>query len=199
MKIKEINEDARKQLVLALNYLNPNEQEKVREGLNAYSSAFKKARKLDGIVIRPIEPNDNEQLSLLIKSVLSEFGANKPRFAYMDEETDSMYEFYQKEGAAYYVALKDKRIIGGIGFGPLQDDHKDVCELRKMYLDKEVRGIGLGNELLRLTIEKAKSFYTTIYLETLSHMTQAISLYRKIGFEFLPKAMGNTGHYSCDT
>lgn len=38
-----------------------------------------------------------------------------------------------------------------------------------------------------------------MYLETLSHMTQAISLYRKCGFELLTQPMGDTGHYSCDT
>jgi putative acetyltransferase len=198
-KVGEINANARNQVLSAFNYVAPEEQMKIIEGLQLYSRALKKSRDLQGITIRLIEPQDNEQLCMLIKSVLSEFGANKPGFAYMDEETASMYEFYQEKGKSYYVVQKGNKIIGGIGFAPLLGDNPEVCELRKMYLDKEARGMGLGNELLNLAINEAKSLYKTMYLETLSHMTQAISLYCKFGFNYLSKPMGDTGHYSCDT
>ena len=199
MKIKEINEDARKQVLAAIKYLAPEEQATISEGLKLYSLALKKARKLEGIIIRPIEKKDNEQVSFLIKSVLSEFEANKPGFAYMDEETNSMYEFYQEKGQLYYVAQKHDRLVGGLGFSPLAGASSEVCELRKMYLDKSVRGLGLGYELLCIIMDHAAPLYKAMYLETLSRMTQAISLYRKVGFEFLSQPMGHTGHYSCDT
>ncbi|MFT4058381.1 MAG: helix-turn-helix domain-containing GNAT family N-acetyltransferase [Legionella sp.] len=199
MKVKEINEQARTNVASALHYLTPEEHKTVSEGLRGYSHALKKSRTLQGVVIRPIEKKDNESLCVLIKAVLSEFGANKPGFASMDEETHSMYEFYQEQGQRYYVAVKDHRLLGGIGFAPLHGASPDVCELRKMYLDKGSRGLGLGNELLRRVMHDATSSYKAMYLETLSQMTQAISLYRKAGFEFLTQAMGDTGHYGCDT
>lgn len=198
-KVCEINTNARSQVLSALNYVAPEEQMKIIEGLQLYSRALKKSRDFQGITIRRVEPQDNEQLCILIKSVLSEFGANKPGFAYMDEETSSMYEFYQEKGRSYYIVQKDNKVIGGIGFAPLLGASPDICELRKMYLDKEARGLGLGNELLNLAINEAKSLYKTMYLETLSHMTQAISLYCKVGFNYLSQPMGDTGHYSCDT
>lgn len=199
MIVKKINEKAREQVLSALHYLTPEEQSKISEGLKLYSLALKKSRKLQGIIIRPIEKKDNERLCILIKSVLSEFGANKPGFAYTDVETNTMYEFYQEKGTSYFVAEKSNQLLGGIGFSPLQGAGNEVCELRKMYLDKEVRGLGLGSELLRVAMNEAKSLYKVMYLESLSRMTQAISLYRKVGFEFLSQPMGNTGHYSCDT
>jgi putative acetyltransferase len=96
------------------------------------------------------------------------------------------------------VAQKNNKIIGGIGFASLNGANAEVCELRKMYLDKEARGFGLANKLLILAINEAKATYKTMYLETLSHMTQAISLYCKFGFNYLSQPMGDTGHYSCD-
>ncbi|MFJ1269118.1 GNAT family N-acetyltransferase [Legionella lytica] len=198
-KINEINANARNQVLSAFNYVTPEERMKIIEGIQLYSRALKKSRDLQGISIRLIEPQDNEQLCILIKSVLSEFGANRPGFAYMDEETASMYEFYQEQGKSYFVVQKDNRIIGGIGFAPLSGTNAGICELRKMYLDKEARGRGLGNELLNIAINEAKSTYKTMYLETLSHMTQAISLYCKFGFSYLSAPLGDTGHYSCDT
>lgn len=158
---------------------------KVCEGIKLYGLALKKVRKLEGINIRPIEQKDNEMLSILIKSVLSEFGANKPGFSYSDEDIDSMYEFYQEKGRAYYVAEKDNRLLGGIGIAPLKGAGPGICELRKMYLVKEVRGLGLGHELLDIAIDEGKKGYKTMYLETISRMTQAISLYRNAGFELL--------------
>lgn len=198
-KVKEINDDARNQVSTALNYLQPDEQLKIIEGLTLYSSALKKMRLLQGVVLRPIEQKDNEQLCVLIKSVLSEFGANKPGFAYMDEETNSMFEFYQEPGKSYFVAVKENRLLGGIGFAPLPNSDSNICELKKMYLDKDARGLGLGHELLRTAVNNAKLIYDSMYLETLSRMSQAIVLYRKMGFVNLSEPMGDTGHYSCDT
>lgn len=199
MKVKELHEQLNLNAQSTIKFITETEQNQIIEGLRLYSRALRKARNLEGIDIRPITPEDNNQVTVLIKTVLSEFGANRPGFAYMDEETNSMYEFYQKEGSAYFVAQKENKIIGGIGYSSLQGSTPNVCELRKMYLSKEVRGLGLGNELLRIVIEEAKNHYTEMYLETLSHMTQAISLYRKFEFEFLKQPMGATGHYSCDT
>lgn len=198
-RVQEINNIARNQVRSALPYLSEQEQVTVKEGLQLYSQALKKARQLEGIVIRPIEKKDDLQLNVLIKTVLIEFGANKPGFAFADEEMNAMYEAYQGQGNGYFVAEQSNSLIGGIGFGALKGADTSVCELRKMYLVKQARGLGLGDELLRLAQEEAKKYYTMMYLETLSSMTQAISLYRRHDFKFLSAPLGDTGHFNCDT
>lgn len=110
-----------------------------------------------------------------------------------------MFEAYQGRGKGYYVAEKSNSLIGGIGFGALKGGDSTVCELRKMYLVKEARGLGLGDELLRLGLDKAMHNYSSIYLETISSMTQAIALYRRHHFKFLSEPLGDTGHFNCDT
>ena len=198
VKVKVLNDEANCQVLSACAYLTSEEQSIIKQGLALYSEALKKARLLQGVIIRPIEKKDNDALSVLIKSVLSEFGANKPGFAYTDAETHSMYEYYQETGTAYFVAEQSNKLLGGVGFAPLQGGASSVCELRKMYLSKEARGLGLGAELLNLALHEAKKRYQLMYLETLSHMAQAIALYRKKGFEFLAAPLGDTGHYGCN-
>lgn len=197
--VQKINNIENKRVFSALRYLSDADQITVKEGLQQYSQALKKVRKLEGVIIRPIELKDNAALSALIKTVLIEFGANKPGFAFSDPETNAMFEAYQGQGRGYFVAQKDNVIIGGIGFGELHGADLRICELRKMYLMKEARGLGLGDELLRLVMNESKKNYSSIYLETLSSMTQAISLYRRHQFDFLPAPMGDTGHFNCDT
>lgn len=199
LSVAEINYIANQQVRSAIHYLSQEEQGKIAEGLRLYSQAFKKARHLEGVIIRPVEKKDNAALSALIKTTLIEFGANKPGFAFTDEETNAIFESYQGPGRGYFVAEKSNSIIGGIGYGSLLGTESTYCELRKMYIIKEVRGIGLGDELLHFIQKEAKKFYQVMYLETLSSMTQAISLYRRHQFEFLKKPKGNTGHFSCDT
>jgi len=199
LSVAEINDIANQQVRSAINYLSEEEQGKIAEGMRLYSQALKKARHLKGVIIRPVEKKDNAALSALIKTTLIEFGANRPGFAFTDEETNAIFESYQGCGRGYFVAEKSNSIIGGIGYGPLLGAESTDCELRKMYIIKEVRGIGLGDELLHFIQKEAKKFYQVMYLETLSSMTQAISLYRRHQFEFLKKPKGNTGHFSCDT
>ena len=75
----------------------------------------------------------------------------------------------------------------------------DVCELRKMYVLREGRGLGLGRTLLDTCLAAARELaYGTCYLETLEHMRAARRLYEAYGFQSLAAPMGHTGHFGCD-
>ncbi|WP_018578273.1 GNAT family N-acetyltransferase [Legionella shakespearei] len=150
------------------------------------------------VTLRKIEVTDNAMLEQVIKHILVEFGANKPGFAYADIELTSMYESYQGNDRAYYVAEKNGMLLGGAGFGPLLGA-PEVCELKKMYLSADARGLGIGDALLRMLIKEAKdSGYKQLYLETLATMSGAIRLYTKYGFEALHSPLGSSGHFGCD-
>ena len=198
--ITQINIAAQTQVLSALKYLEDEDVSTIKKGLNLYANALKKSRRLQGVILRPIEKRDNTNLNILIKQVLTEFGANKPGFAFCDDELNSMFEAYQGNNKSYFVAEKSNQLLGGIGIGPLQGAANTIGELRKMYLSCAARGLGLGDELLRLALaDAAEKKYQIIYLETLSFMTQAVSFYRRHGFEFLNAPLGQTGHFNCDT
>ena len=153
---------------------------------------------IDNIIIREIKPEDNEQIAKVIRSVLVEFGVPKVGTAYADKSLDIMASTYNKDKAAYYVIDKGGKIIGGAGVAQLDNYEGNVCELQKMYFMPEARGIGLGSAMMAKCLEKAKSFgFEKCYLETMPYMDDARKLYKKVGFEFLEKPLGNTGHYSC--
>lgn len=150
-------------------------------------------------IIREIEAKDNLQLSKVIRRVIVEMGAPKVGTAYEDEATDTMFETYQKERAAYFVLEHQNKVVGGAGIAQLDNFEGNTCELQKMYFLPIARGRGLGTKMISICLEKAKVLgFENCYLETLPYMKDAVKLYKKYGFQNLEKPIGNTCHYSCN-
>lgn len=155
--------------------------------------------KADNIKIRPIEPGDNAQLAKVVRNTLAEFGANHPGTVYYDPTTDALYELFRQPHSAYFVAVKDNRILGGGGIFHTEGLPADTCELVKMYLVPEARGIGLGKAIIEKCFETARNFgFSKIYLETMPELKQALTVYEKFGFSYLDGPMGNSGHFGCE-
>lgn len=151
------------------------------------------------IQIREIKKDDNRQIANVIREVLTEFGANRPGFAFADPELDFMFETYQSPGSKYYVCESDGVIVAGAGLMKMDCSIEFTCELQKMYMLPSFRGRGLGRQLLQLCIHSAIDFgYRNIYLETLHSMHSAQKLYTLNGFERITEPLGNTGHHGCD-
>lgn len=151
------------------------------------------------MIIRKIQPGDNEALAKIVRDSLTEFGANKCGTVYYDDTTDHLFELFQTRGSDYYVAEDEGRVLGGGGIFPSEGLPEGVCELVKMYLSKDARGKGLGQTLIDKCIALARELgYNTIYLETMPELKTAVSVYEKKGFNYLDGPMGNTGHFGCD-
>ena len=149
--------------------------------------------------IRTIRPSDNSSLANIVRNTLAEFGLDKPGTVYYDDSTDHLFELFQTPRSSYFVAEQNGEIVGGAGIFPSNGLPPDVCELVKMYLVPGARGMGLGRELIRRSIDYARSAgYKQVYLETMPELKKALSVYEKFGFRFLDGPMGNTGHYGCD-
>lgn len=151
-------------------------------------------------LIRTIEPADNPAIANIIRTALSEFGVDKPGTVYFDEATDHLYElFFQQSNSIYYVAEQNEELIGGAGIYSSDGLPFGVCELVKMYLKKDARGLGLGKKLIDQCLHFASfTGYKKVYLETFHDLRKAVSVYEKFGFTYLDGPMGNTGHFSCD-
>ncbi|QEG21702.1 bifunctional helix-turn-helix transcriptional regulator/GNAT family N-acetyltransferase [Mariniblastus fucicola] len=187
------------QVESAIDLLSSEEQATVIEGLKLYSNALRTSRIQSEFPIRKIKKADNPQIARVIRSVMTEFGAVGEGYSINDAEVDTMFGSYRGQGTCYYVVVKDEKVVGGAGIGPLQGGDGDVCELRKMFFMPEARGCGLGSKLLRLLLDEARRRgYRKCYLETLDRMEAAKLLYERFGFKPLKRAMGNTGHCSCD-
>jgi putative acetyltransferase len=150
------------------------------------------------INIRPISKEDNPKIAIIIRSCLTEFGANKPGTVYYDKTTDHLFELFEEIGAAYFIAEQEGNIVGGGGIFPSPGLPVGTCELVKMYLLPPARGVGIGATLMNKCMSKAKEMgFVSMYIETLPELKKAISVYEKFGFNYLDKPLGDTGHFGC--
>jgi len=151
------------------------------------------------ITIRPIEKKDNAALAKIVRDTLAEFGANHPGTVYYDPTTDTLFEVFQREGAGYFVAEIDNKLMGGAGIYPTDGLPAGTCELVKMYLLPEARGLGLGKTLIEKSLALAKeNNYGYVYLESMPELKKALTVYEKFGFTYLNGPMGNSGHFGCE-
>jgi len=149
-------------------------------------------------LIRNIQPTDNPQLAVIIRDTLTEFGANVPGTVYFDPTTDALFELFQTHRSAYFIAEMEGKIVGGGGIYPTEDLPQNTCELVKMYLLPEARGMGLGRRLMEQCLEAAQlNGFQQVYLETLPELKQAVKVYEKFGFEYLCAPLGNSKHFGC--
>ncbi|MFT3845057.1 MAG: GNAT family N-acetyltransferase [Lacibacter sp.] len=151
------------------------------------------------VTIRPIEEKDNTALAIIIRTALSEFGANKPGTVFYDPTTDDLHQLFRATGSYYFVAEENGIILGGGGIFPTEGLPAKTCELVKMYLHKEARGKGLGRLLIQHCLDRAKQYgYEQVYLETMPELKQALKVYELFGFHYLDGPLGNSGHFGCD-
>ncbi|MDF1836565.1 MAG: GNAT family N-acetyltransferase [Planctomycetota bacterium] len=152
-----------------------------------------------GRAIRPIRKDDNVSMARVIREVMTEFGAVGSGFSIEDPEVDDMHGAYSDSGHCFNVLVDTDGVVGGAGVAPLEGGPHGICELRKMYVLPQGRGIGAGRELLQLCVDQARALgFEACYLETLDSMEGARRLYQAFGFQDLPGPMGDTGHGGCD-
>ena len=84
-------------------------------------------------------------------------------------------------GGAILMAMYDGEAVGTVALIPMGGGS---YELAKMAVDQHARGRGIGWELGRAVLERAREVGATrVYLESNTILEPAINLYRKLGFE----------------
>jgi len=151
------------------------------------------------LTFHPICLEDNFQIAKVIRSVLKEHGVDKPGTVYTDPTTDALFQLFHTPGSIYWIAKQDHEIIGGCGIFPTEGLPNDYAELVKLYVLSSARGKGVGYKLMNICFDSAlKMGYKKLYLETLPELNKAVSLYQRLGFEFLNESLGQSGHFACE-
>lgn len=146
-----------------------------------------------------ITPEHDSIIRDIIKKVGQEYGAVGDGFGPSDPEVEAMSNHYNSDqGSRYLVALVNGEIVGGCGIASFNNS-TEICELRKLFLLPKSRGLGLGIQLTEACLHFAAQYgYKQCYLDTLTNMKSAISLYEKLGFIHLTQPLEGTIHNGCD-
>ncbi|MBK6355972.1 MAG: carbonate dehydratase [Betaproteobacteria bacterium] len=103
-----------------------------------------------------------------------------------DQEMASLPGAYTAPEGRLFFAEVNGRPAGCVGVRPLPDS-EGVCEMKRLYVDPEQRGHGVGNALALAAIKAAKEIgYRKLIIDTLPSMRMAVKLYRELGFTEAP-------------
>lgn len=133
-------------------------------------------------LIRDWQPDDRQSAAALIASVLQEYGlGSEPDGA--DQDVLQVEQAYWATGGEFWVVEHQGCLVGTAGYYPIARGQKAV-EIRKMYLLREVRGLGLGGYLLQALEQRiAARGFQQIWIETASVLKEAIALYESRGYQ----------------
>ena len=82
------------------------------------------------------------------------------------------------------LALEKGEAAGCVALRKIGDR---VCEMKRLFIDPQQRGKGIGRILTKAVIQEAKRLgYKRMRLDTVPSMTPAINLYRSLGFGEIP-------------
>lgn len=116
----------------------------------------------------------------LIKDYLNRLGRDLS-FQNIDDELKNPEHKYTAPQGELLVAIENGEALGMVAY----HRHSDVrCEMKRLYVRPQARGVHVGDKLVSTIIEHAKSAgYKEMVLDTIVPLKAAISLYKKKGFE----------------
>jgi ribosomal protein S18 acetylase RimI-like enzyme len=139
-------------------------------------------------LIRPAGEPDLE----LVRTLFREYAASLDTdlcFQNFEAELASLPGTYSPPRGRLLLAFRGVEALGCIALRPI--DGAD-CEMKRLYVRPAARGEGLGRRLVeRICQEAREAGYQRIRLDTLPTMTEAIRLYRAMGFEETPPYVYN--------
>lgn len=100
------------------------------------------------------------------------------------DEMASLPGAYAAPAGRLFFAEFEGRPAGCVGIRPTSDG---VCEMKRLYVEPEMRGNGIGRQLALAAIKAAKALgYRKVMMDTLPAMRIAVKLYRELGFKEAP-------------
>ncbi|MFS1513771.1 GNAT family N-acetyltransferase [Chengkuizengella sp. SCS-71B] len=130
---------------------------------------------MEHIRVEIVEPN-HPDLQLLISKLDSELSKKYPPEAIFTIDFDKPNISETIFSIAYYGQIP-------VGCGAIRPLEKNVIELKRFYVDSTYRNKGIASKILNFLEGKAKELqYEVIKLETGVKQVEAISLYKKHGY-----------------
>jgi putative acetyltransferase len=129
--------------------------------------------------VRDAQPGDLAD----VRRLLIEYANALPfglEFQHFDEELATLPGRYAPPGGRLLVGSVDGRVVGCVGVRRLDDQ---TCEMKRLFVNADARGSGLGRVLAEASIAAARGLgYRRMRLDTVPGMETAQALYTRLGF-----------------
>jgi ribosomal protein S18 acetylase RimI-like enzyme len=107
-------------------------------------------------------------------------GADILCFQGFDQELEQLASMYGPPRGRLLIAWRESQPVGCVALRAIEPG---ICEMKRLYVRREARGIGLGKELAAAIVERARTDgYRSMVLDTLRSMVEARVIYRSLGF-----------------
>ena len=106
-------------------------------------------------------------------------------FQSFEKELKNLPGEYARPSGRLFLWLGDEKIAGCIALRKIGDE---TCEMKRLFVREDFRGLGLGKILIEKIIAEAKAIgYWQMRLDTLpDKMPKAVELYQFYGFREIP-------------
>ncbi len=106
----------------------------------------------------------------------------------LDSELAGLPGAYQHPRGSLLIATVSGELAGCCALRPLDAvDYANACEMKRLYVRPQYRGMGLGRRLTEAILDQARQCgFACVLLDTLNAMEAARSLYNELGFEEIP-------------
>ena len=102
-------------------------------------------------------------------------------FQDFEKELTELPGKYAPPQGALLLALVDEEIAGCVAVRKFETN---ICEMKRLYIRPHYRGDKIGRMLAEKIIDEAiRLGYSTMLLDTLTHLKEAMALYRSLDFK----------------
>lgn len=130
-------------------------------------------------------PDDLEATKALFNAYAASLGVNLSYQNFALEMAAMPGKYAPPKGELLLARHGRGAAIGCVGLRPLADD--GICEMKRLYVAPEGRGLGLGKALAEAIVREARRIgYREMRLDTLPSLVAAIALYQRMGFAAIP-------------
>ncbi len=138
-------------------------------------------------LITPSSPQELDATRDIFREYARDLGVDLC-FQQFDQELASLPGDYAAPRGALLLAKVDGQIAGCCALRPLDNaDYPNACEMKRLYVRKDFRAMGLGRELAEAALAAARQAgYSCVLLDTLDDMEAARALYHDLGFQEIP-------------
>ena len=147
--------------------------------------------------VRELSDNDLESVVNLIADIVVNEFKIQLKLDGLDSDLPNLYQHYNKDnGGCFWVVNKvdnnsnsnsNSQIVGTVAIRNLRQP-LSTCELKRMFVLKRYRGLGIGQMMLDVVFNYAKKLgYSNIYLYSSRDLQTARKLYLKNGFVSIPR------------